>query len=208
MGELRSTRADRRSRRQRDTRDALLRVAAKHFARRGIGGTRIEDITEGADVAKGAFYLHFDSKEALVAALITDAVALPRTQYLPARPAEQAEERVSSVVRAHAEFFEQHPALAALFHQARGLLETSKRGSSEIASAFGEYLRVLVQAIDVSSQLGPLGVELASVLAGAIAGYRSFRRANDAKPDYRLLAEVITPGLAGLIGRVHRAADV
>jgi AcrR family transcriptional regulator len=41
----------------------LLRVAEAVFAERGLSGARVEDITARAGVSKGAFYLHFQSKE-------------------------------------------------------------------------------------------------------------------------------------------------
>lgn len=46
-------------------REALLAAARAEFVRRGIRGARIEDITAACSLSKGAFYLHFESKEAL-----------------------------------------------------------------------------------------------------------------------------------------------
>lgn len=45
-------------------RDMLLKAARAEFARRGLVGARVEDIARRARVSKGAFYLHFDSKDA------------------------------------------------------------------------------------------------------------------------------------------------
>ncbi|MBF5043067.1 TetR/AcrR family transcriptional regulator [Aggregicoccus sp. 17bor-14] len=46
-------------------REALMRAARAEFVRQGIRGARIEDITAACGLSKGAFYLHFESKEAL-----------------------------------------------------------------------------------------------------------------------------------------------
>lgn len=43
---------------------ALLRAAEQVFAERGLAGAKVEDIARRAGVSKGAFYLHFESKEA------------------------------------------------------------------------------------------------------------------------------------------------
>jgi AcrR family transcriptional regulator len=51
--------------RRRDLMDAAVRV----FADKGVARTTVSDITSTAGVAKGTFYLYFDSKERLVAAL-------------------------------------------------------------------------------------------------------------------------------------------
>jgi AcrR family transcriptional regulator len=46
-------------------REALVAAARAEFVRKGIRGARIEDITAACGLSKGAFYLHFESKEAL-----------------------------------------------------------------------------------------------------------------------------------------------
>jgi AcrR family transcriptional regulator len=50
-------------------RDELMNAAQKLFLRQGVGPTTIEQIASGAQVAKGTFYLHFESKDDLLAAL-------------------------------------------------------------------------------------------------------------------------------------------
>src|SRR3954462_2194158 len=41
----------------------LLRAAESVFAEHGLTASKVEDITARAGVSKGAFYLHFESKE-------------------------------------------------------------------------------------------------------------------------------------------------
>jgi AcrR family transcriptional regulator len=50
-------------------RDELMNAAETLFLEKGLGPTRIEEITQRAGVAKGTFYLHFPSKEEVHAAL-------------------------------------------------------------------------------------------------------------------------------------------
>jgi AcrR family transcriptional regulator len=50
-------------------REELMDAAQRLFLKQGVGPTTIDQITSGADVAKGTFYLHFSSKEELLAAL-------------------------------------------------------------------------------------------------------------------------------------------
>jgi AcrR family transcriptional regulator len=47
----------------------LMDAALKIFIEQGVAPTTIEQITAGARVAKGTFYLHFSSKEDVLAAL-------------------------------------------------------------------------------------------------------------------------------------------
>lgn len=51
--------------------DALLSAALLEFSAVGVHRARIEDITARAGVSKGAFYLHFESKEALLDQALT-----------------------------------------------------------------------------------------------------------------------------------------
>lgn len=67
-------RADRRARRRAETRAKLMEAARATFARQGVDATRINEITDEADVGFGSFYNYFDSKEAIVAAVVEEAV--------------------------------------------------------------------------------------------------------------------------------------
>lgn len=50
-------------------REQILDAAARVLAARGLGAMTVADVVDGAGIAKGTFYLYFDSKEQLVAAL-------------------------------------------------------------------------------------------------------------------------------------------
>ena len=58
------------SRRRRETRGKLLRAAFELMAERGMDGVAVNEITEAADVGFGSFYNHFESKDAIHAALV------------------------------------------------------------------------------------------------------------------------------------------
>ncbi|MTD45507.1 TetR family transcriptional regulator [Conexibacter sp. W3-3-2] len=64
--------SDRRARRKAETRARLLDGARVVFARQGVDATRINEITEEADIGFGSFYNHFESKDAIVAALVEE----------------------------------------------------------------------------------------------------------------------------------------
>jgi len=53
-----------------NAKEALIAAARAEFSRRGLRGARIEDITAACGLSKGAFYLHFESKEALFGDLV------------------------------------------------------------------------------------------------------------------------------------------
>ncbi len=65
-----ATREPRGARRKRETRARLLDAALRLMAHKGMEGVAINEITEAADVGFGSFYNHFESKEAIYAALM------------------------------------------------------------------------------------------------------------------------------------------
>ncbi len=56
--------------RSESTRSAVLASALRHFSSKGYEATSVDDICEGANVSKGAFYHHFESKQALFLCLL------------------------------------------------------------------------------------------------------------------------------------------
>lgn len=66
---------DRHARRRQATRTRLIDAAKARFARQGVDSTRIQEITDEADVGFGSFYNHFDSKDAIVEAVLKETIA-------------------------------------------------------------------------------------------------------------------------------------
>jgi len=58
------------SQRRASTRAAILTAAEGLFDRRGFAATTVDEITAAADVAKGTFYQHFETKDEILRALI------------------------------------------------------------------------------------------------------------------------------------------
>ena len=73
-GGRRGTAVGRATRRRLETRARLVRAARDLMARKGVGATSIQEITEAADVGFGSFYNHFDSKETIAAAVMAEAI--------------------------------------------------------------------------------------------------------------------------------------
>ena len=70
-----ATAPDRQTRRRTATRRKLVEAAKTLFARQGVDNTRIQEITEEADVGFGSFYNHFENKQAIVEVVLEEVVA-------------------------------------------------------------------------------------------------------------------------------------
>lgn len=66
---------DRNSRRREQTRARLIDAAMTLFAKQGTERTRINEITELADVGFGSFYNYFENKDAIVDAVLSETAA-------------------------------------------------------------------------------------------------------------------------------------
>ncbi len=203
--------ADRRERKRAETRAALLDSALALVRQRGVYGTRVEDITERADVGKGVFYNYFDSKDAVVAALLSDGVDMLQRDYLaPALAREPGDRavRVANIVRAHEQFFGDHPEYSLLFHQARGVLQLGQGGVEQLRAVFVRYLRYLAEALDPSATGAPepdaRSMDAAAVVAGTISGYRSFCVAAGRQDQSSSLIATLSGGVPSLLGSSGR----
>jgi AcrR family transcriptional regulator len=67
--------SDRHARRREQTRGRLVAATKALIARQGVESTRIQEITDEADVGFGSFYNHFPSKEAVIEAVLADTIA-------------------------------------------------------------------------------------------------------------------------------------
>lgn len=83
----------------------LLDAAEALFAKQGVAATTVSDITAAAGVAKGTFYLYFDSKEQLLGTLkerfiegMVDVVAEATDDVEPADIRERGDQLVAAVV--------------------------------------------------------------------------------------------------------------
>jgi AcrR family transcriptional regulator len=62
---------------------SLLRAAQEVFAERGLAGAKVEEITKRAGLSKGAFYLHFESKESALEHVVEAFLARCQSYFAP-----------------------------------------------------------------------------------------------------------------------------
>jgi AcrR family transcriptional regulator len=172
------------------------------FRERGLQATRVADITDLADVGKGVFYNYFDSKEALVAELVREGLELLEREFLMTLDAGSLESRVEQLARLHEAFFDQHPDYALLIHQGRGLLLVGPEPNQQLREVFRDYLTRLSRWLPPPAERTAWKqddlLEAAAAVAGAVAGYRSFRAAAGLPPT-STVSRVLARGLPALL---------
>lgn len=91
----------RNARRREQTRAKLIDAAKVLFARQGVERTRINEITELADVGFGSFYNHFESKDEIIDALLGETAADHATAIVTATATVEDPAEVISVAHRH-----------------------------------------------------------------------------------------------------------
>jgi AcrR family transcriptional regulator len=97
------------------TRDRLFSAAAELIGERGYHGTTVDDIVERTGVAKGTFYYHFKSKEALFDGLLNQHLTLLAREFRSAASAAASPvEALSALVRTELDYIHANQAASKL----------------------------------------------------------------------------------------------
>ncbi len=208
MTESRGGRAEpagRRERRKLLTRGELLLAGRRLFGEKGLYEARIEDLTGRAGIAKGTLYTYFRDKDELIRAVVAEGF-----RELAARLARRVGRARSlrdvarRAVRAHLEFFEEHPDLTRILHQSRGMLKFDRPAWRPLRISLNGYLETLAGALAQAPAVARLReaerLELARLLYGALSGVISVR-ASAAGPRAR--PRPPTAAVEGLVSMVE-----
>lgn len=164
-------RTERAQRQREETRARLLEAALDVFASKGFHAATLGDLLDAAKVARGTFYLHFESKQAVFVALLDELVTAFRSSVrgVDTAPgaAPLAEQLVASIVRVLEAARAGRPLARILFHEAVGLDATVDARVREFDATLHGYL---VTSLETGMRLGLLRRHDAEVAATAIFG--------------------------------------
>lgn len=149
----------------------ILEVAKKVFAEKGYHATGVADIIEACGVARGTFYLYFESKRNLFATLIEDFLALLNSKVKRIDETQgiegilrQLRENVYGVFS----LFAQEPVMSLiLFNEAVGL----DKGFDEILARFYDAVVDLIEhSLKLGQEMGIVRNLDTRVIAACILG--------------------------------------
>ena len=182
------------------TRAALLSAGQKLFAERPVDGVSIDDIVAAADVAKGSFYNHFPDKEALAAALASQARASVETTAAMAGagvadPAERVARALCVFVRQAGEHPEASRMMLRLFH-----------GATVPDAPMNAGVRADIQAGLDAGRFSGIGREAAILLAVGAVQIAVARTIEREAPGRETLAADLALGLLRGLGVADASA--
>jgi AcrR family transcriptional regulator len=141
----------RRARKKARTRQTIYEAAMVLFLERGYDAVTVDDVCERADVAKGTFFLHFPTKDALLAEYGQEA-----TDDLRARLATHRGGAVSAlrlILRTLAERAERHPEVVRLTVRETLARPAAIRKSTEQGRTLGGLLADVVRGGQAAGEL-------------------------------------------------------
>src|SRR6266849_33547 len=87
-----------------DSRQEILRTAARLFQQRGYDATSMNDVAAALKLSKGGLYHHFQSKDEILFEIMNHAMEITQQRVLdPVRGIADPEERLRSLIRRHIE---------------------------------------------------------------------------------------------------------
>jgi AcrR family transcriptional regulator len=190
---------------RRERREQILAAAKEVFAERGYHNASINDIIRRAGIARGTFYLYFESKQKIFESILDQALVELRSRITRIETGEGAEppqtQLRGSLVRVM-EFVLGDP------HFSRLLLSHSMTGDAEaIAQVDGFYehtRRLIASSLDYGIEMGlvrPCDPALvAAALLGAVRGIIDHVISTDEPPEIdAIVDELIAFALRGVV---------
>jgi AcrR family transcriptional regulator len=87
-----------------DSRQEILRTAARLFQQRGYDATSMNDVAAALKLSKGGLYHHFQSKDEILFEIMNHAMEITQERVLnPVRSIADPEERLRALIRLHIE---------------------------------------------------------------------------------------------------------
>lgn len=156
-------------------RDMILKAAVRMFARQGFATTRVEDIAKEAGVAKGSVYLHFDSRDALLAAAFEEYRANSRAVIDQALTGPgDGLERLARLVRSVLDLVLAEPELARILIDLWAAGRQGAASGLDVPAVYREYRAAIAGLLAEAEAEGVcragVGAGHAAVVVGAIEG--------------------------------------
>ena len=170
-GEKQDGRVTRAQRARAERRTAVLAAAQRIFAEKGYSGTSIDDIIEAADIARGTFYLYFESKRAIFDELLDELFTTLQSQVkrievgpgaLP--PVEQMDATVDRVMQT---LLENREMARILLREAVGI---DDEFDAKLAQFYGRIEALIISAIQTGQSMSLVRKCDAELAAHAILG--------------------------------------
>ncbi len=194
-------------RRRGETRQRLLESAVSVFAHHGYDRATLDEIAREAGFSKGAFYVHFESKEDLFWTLLEERIARQQHVYRQAVDATAPViDNLRTILRAVFALYKADPLWAAMFMEFGAHALRNEQVRLRLAAMYEGWRGLVVATLKAGRDAGRVRTDIdvefvASMLIAAVEGTlmqshlspQAVRLEEMVEPLARTLADWLTP---------------
>jgi TetR/AcrR family transcriptional regulator, cholesterol catabolism regulator len=182
-----------------DSRQEILRTAARLFQQRGYDATSMNDVAAALKLSKGGLYHHFQSKDEILFEIMNHAMEITEERVLaPVRGIANPEERLRALIRLHIEVVlsPRDREITVMLHENHPLPPTLRKRINTRKKEYVHFVEGLM--VDVQKTRHAKGGVSARAAAFALLGminwiYQWY------KPEGNLQADSLVPQFTDLV---------
>jgi AcrR family transcriptional regulator len=165
-----------RRRRGQQTRGRLMEAATGVFARSGFDRATVDEIVREAGFSKGAFYVHFESKEDLFWAMLEDRISRQQEALRKAVDhSKPIEANVRTILRAVFGLLGEDPLWGSLFMEFHAHAARNEMVRQRLATMYKRWREMVVDILEASRAAGRMRKDadlsfMATVLIATVEG--------------------------------------
>ena len=141
-----------------DSRQEILRTAARLFQQRGYDATSMNDVAAALKLSKGGLYHHFQSKDEILYEIMNHAMEITQERVLnPVRSIADPEERLRALIRLHIEVVlsPRDREITVMLHENHPLPPALRRRINGRKKEYIHFLENLIAEIQGSRRAAP-----------------------------------------------------
>ena len=144
-----------------DRRAVILASAAELFARKGVGATTVREIADAVGMLSGSLYHHFESKDAIVAEILTGYLRAIQDRYAAVLASGKSPaESLHDLVLTSLEVASEQPGATTIYQNERAYLRERPRFAAVLAGA-AEIQRTWLLVIEKGVAEGSFRADIA-----------------------------------------------
>src|ERR1700733_7143336 len=184
-----------------DSRQEILRTAARLFQQRGYDATSMNDVAAALKLSKGGLYHHFQSKDEILFEIMNHAMEITQERVLdPVRGISDPAERLRALIRLHIEVVlsPRDREITVMLHENHPLPPALRRRINSRKKDYIHFVESLMADVQSQSQKHMIGKVSPRAAAFALLGminwiYQWY------KPEGELQAQNLIPQFTDLI---------
>ena len=194
-------------RRREETRQRLMDAALSVLARHGYDRATVDEIVQEAGFSKGAFYVHFESKEELFWAMLEEHVSRQQEAFRQAvDPSVPLAQNIRTILSGVFALDKQDPLWTAMFMEFGAHALRNEKVRQPLAAMYERWRELTVEILSASRQSGRIRTDvdlefIASMLIAVVEGSvmqsrlapQAVRLEQMVEPLSRTLAEWLEP---------------